>query len=513
MADCRQFYGFSRDPFEISPDPDFFFPSESHREALASVLYGINDRKGFVLVLGEAGAGKTTLLRRAMRELGSNVRTAFIPKSGIPYEPLLKDILLQLSSPLRREVKGAMLHDLYYHLIRCLERDENAVIFLDEAHDIGLDVIEEVRLLANLETGKAKLLQLVLAGGPELMEKLRSDVIRQIRQRIVVSCRIGALTDAESRQYIDHRLRIAGSGSAAVFTEEAVSLICRLAKGNPLALNILCRNALEAGSALSEKPVSTAAVRLVRHEKDALTGEAVQGLMAAGKHGRRRGTALALLIGGAAALAFLIGADGVKRIFHPSRPAVVAEQKPFPEAGTPPAPSAPPREAASPTAEEAPADAAAAPASPSPDGIRIQDVIAVKRGANLHVLSQRYYGEANLLFMDRILELNPDITDPNLIRVDQSIRIPEITASLLVIEPSQNVFKVHIGTFPNRVAALQYRDRAAAGGKPVEVVGRKVSGTETWYRVLAGPFAGREEGLNFLEDLKKRNLLPFSHAM
>lgn len=509
MTDYRQHYGFSIDPFDIEPDPEFFFPSESHSEALAALLYGINHRKGFALVLGDAGIGKTTLIRRAMRELGPKVRSVFIPQSGIPYEQLLKDILLKLSVPQRGDTKGAMLHDLYGYLIRCLEQDENAAIFLDEAHDISLEVIEEVRLLANLETSKSKLLQLVLAGRPELMEKLRSDVIRQIKQRIVISCRIEAMTDAESRQYIDHRLRIAGSSGAAVFTEKALSMICRLAKGNPLALNILCRNALEAGYALSEKPVSTAAVKMVQHEKDLMPGEAVRKRISAGRHRRLRNTALACLIGAGAALAgFLLGTDGAKRIFPQPRSLELAEQKPFKEEGKTPAL---PREAA-PTEKESPADLSVLPRPSPQEEIHIKNIVAVKKGENLHVLSQQYYGEPNTMFMDRILELNPDITDPNVILVGQKIRIPEITASLLVIESSRGIFKVHIGTFLNREVALQYGDRAAQSGKDVEVVSRKVSQTETWYRVLAGPFAGREEGLDFLEDLTKKELLPFSYS-
>ena len=509
MTDYRQHYGFSTDPFDIEPDPEFFFPSESHSEALAALLYGINHRKGFVLVLGDAGIGKTTLIQRAMRELGPKVRSVFIPQSGIPYEQLLKDILRKLSVPQQRDTKGAMLHDLYDHLIRCLEQDENAAIFLDEAHDISLEVIEEVRLLANLETSKSKLLQLVLAGRPELMEKLRSDVIRQIKQRIVISCRIEAMTDAESRQYIDHRLRIAGSSGTAVFSEKALYAICRLAKGNPLALNILCRNTLAAGYALSEKPVSTAAVKMVQHEKDGMPEEAVRKLISSGRRRRLRNTALACLIVAVAALAgFLLGTDGAKRIFPQPRSPKVAEQRPFKEEIKMPGPSLD----AAPSAKGAPTDLPAPPAPSPQEEIRIKNIVAVKKGENLHLLSQQYYGEPNMTFMDRILELNPDITDPNVILVNQKIRIPEITASLLVIEPSRGVFKVHIGTFLNREVALQYGDRAAQSGKDVEVVSRKVSKTETWYRVLAGPFAGREEGLDFLEDLTKKELLPFSYA-
>ena len=276
MADYKEFYGFSEDPFDIKPDPKFFFPSEGHNEALASLLYGINSKKGFVVVLGEAGIGKTTLIHHLITKLDTDVTTIFFPHSQLPFHDMLKEMLIMLKLPLGLETKGSMIHELYSHLIQCLEQNKTVAVIIDEAENIALEVIEEVRLLANLETSTSKLLQIVLVGKQGLMDKLRSEVIRQIKQRVVVNCRINPLTAEEAKRYIDHRLKIAGSGCSDVFTDEALSLVCIYSKGIPLAINILCHNALSVGYGRSEKRISPATVKKVRAEKENLSPERAQ---------------------------------------------------------------------------------------------------------------------------------------------------------------------------------------------------------------------------------------------
>jgi len=541
MTDYTKFYGFSENPFDVTPDPKFFFPSEGHSEALASLRYGITHRKGFVLILGEAGIGKTMLIHHLMNILDANIKTIFFPKSHIPFEEMLKGMLLKLKLPLGLETKGSMMHGLYYHLIQCLERDENVAVIIDEAENIGLNVIEEVRLLANLETSTSKLLQIVLVGQPELMEKLRSEVIRQIKQRIVITCQIKPLTEKESMQYIDHRLKIAGSGSSEVFTDESLSLICRYAKGIPLALNTLCNNALSVGCSLSEQRISASTVKKVRCEKGILTTERARILASRIKRHLPRKiffiiSALVLL-----AMALFFGRSYVQTIYNTllpnhsvTTPAVrdtvkapplevtppgIVENVPDssgPQAMTPPPEVKPPGivenvpDSSGPQVMAPPPEAPKIPVSPpavkghSNAEIRVKEIVEVKQGVNLSSLAYQYYKAANETLIDHILKLNPEITNPNLILISQKIKIPEITESLLIVQYSEGLYKVHLRTFTNLKSAGQYKRNVALWGKEIAIIPFKVSAGETWYRVMAGPFVNRDEAAQALEEMKQK---------
>lgn len=515
MTDSMTFYGLSENPFDPSPDPRFFFPSESHNEALASLVYGIGRRKGFVLVLGESGVGKTTLIHHLISTLDANVKTIFFPQSQIPFEEVLKEMLLRLEAPLGLKSKGTMMHELYYHLIQCRERDETVAVIMDEAEKIGLDLIEEVRLLANLETSTSKLLQIVLVGEPELREKLRSDVIRQIKQRIVIVCEIKPLTEAESMQYIEHRLKIAGGSGAEIFTDEALLLICRYAKGIPLALNTLCSNALSLGCRRAEKRISPSTVKKVRGEKKILKAEEIDVPGSGIGRSLPRKTSAIFLIIVVLALALYFGWSSLKPLFisdqkpNPSvtQPAagdgvrvVLREAKPQAPGEKPNSPAEIHPDSPLPKGVEAPHEAPRIPAPPaaaqgrSDTEIRIKEIVEVKAGANLYFLAYKYYGEAGETAIDRIMKLNPEITNPNLIRVNQKIRMPEITDSLLIVPHSEGLYKIHLKTFSSLRSARQYASGISLKGKEIEFVPWKVTPVETWYRVMLGPFGDRAEG-------------------
>jgi general secretion pathway protein A len=521
MTEYTQFYGFSENPFDISPDPKFFFSAESHSEALAGLLYGINQRKGFVLILGEEGIGKTTLIHHLITTLDRNIKTVFFPQSQITFEQMLKEIILTLELPLKVEVKGSMLHELYYYLIRSLEQDENVVIIIDEAHNISLEAIEELRLLSNLETSKSKLLQIVIVGQQELKAKLRSEVIRQINQRIVVSSQISPLTEEESLRYIDHRLKIVGSGRSEIFTTEALSLICRHAKGIPRVINILCCNALSVGYGLSEKKISASIVRKIRREKDILSRDIAQKLSFRIKRNLPRKISYAFLTLAVFMAVIFFNKDYLQHVVSSMKLKNVMVLSAFrdkDESAKPtgkryfvpePVPSTPNPEIinVSPETPQTPVSSATPMSRPDTE-IRVKKIVEAKARTNLSLLALKYYNEANTTLLDHILELNPEITDPNLILVDQKIKIPEITESLLLLPSSHGVCKVHLGTFSNPKDAARYIDDIDLPGKKIEVVPRKVSQTETWYRVLAGPFVSKNEGLKAIEELKRRGLLP-----
>ncbi len=517
MADYTKFYGFSEKPFDDSPDPKYFFPSESHSEALASLQYGINHRKGFVLILGEAGTGKTTLIHHLTGTLHANVKVLFFPQSQIPFEQMLKEMLLKLKLSPRSETKGSMMHELYYHLIRCMERDENVVVIIDEAENIGMDVIEEVRLLANLETSTSKLLQIVLVGQSELAEKLHSDVIRQIKQRIVIRSQIKPLTEEESIRYIDHRLKIAGSDCSEVFSDEALSLICLYAKGIPLALNTLCANALSVGHRLSERRISPSTVKKIRSEKEILTTERVEILVSGFKRTLFRKVSYVIFAFAIFGMALFFGwgylqpiidtripkhsvtLPAVRDNVKASRPEVMPRGVNVSIPGSP----GPNIIDASPETSKKPASS---PTNTSHYNIevRVKEIIKVKKGAMLHSLAYQYYQTSNETLIDHILKFNPKITNPNLILSGQKIKIPEITESLLIVQSSQSQYKVHLRTFVNYKNAAQYSRNVSSMGKEIVIAHWKISPEETWYRVMAGPFATKDEALKFIEEIKKK---------
>jgi general secretion pathway protein A len=431
---------------------------------------------------------------------------------------MLKEILFSLNLRLREGTKGTMLHELYHYLIKALERDENVVIILDEAQNISLEAIEELRLLSNLETSKSKLLQIVIVGQPELKTKLRAEVVRQINQRIVISAQISPITDEECIHYIDHRLNIVGSSTSQIFTDEALSLICKYAKGIPRAINILCSNALFVGYHRDEKQISAYTVKKVRKAHDILTLEEVQKLVDRIKSNIPRKVAVAVCILAAVMTGAYFISDPVRHFVNIDNFKTIVNQLAFKAKG-----DTAQRHVDSEvtrdtekmdtvqTSPEIKHEYATLPpsASAAKEEVVPKTVVEARIGMNLSSLTLKYYNEKNETLMDYILELNPKITNPNLILIKQKIMLPDITESLLIKKSSYGMFHVHLATFPNTRDAARYIENNNLKGKNVDIVRRQVSQTQTWYRVMAGPFASRDGALRFIEAKKRNGLLPF----
>jgi general secretion pathway protein A len=259
----EQFFGFSAKPFDMTPNPGFLFMTDSHQDALASLVYGIQERRGFISLTGEIGTGKTTLLYHLRTILDGKVRTIFIFQTHLLFEELLGEILRELRLPRGDGKKTSMIRRLNSYLLRALERKENLALLIDEAQNLGSDVLEDLRMLSNMETPEAKLMQIVLVGQPELEIKLNSEGLRQLKHRIGIRRHIRSLSEEESRLYIQQRLEKAGSSSTEIFTQDALDLIIRNAAGIFRSINILCDNAFLIGYGLKKKKIDANVVREV----------------------------------------------------------------------------------------------------------------------------------------------------------------------------------------------------------------------------------------------------------
>ena len=242
----NDFYGFHEAPFNITPDPRFLFFSDRHREAYNHILFGLRERKGFIQVTGEVGAGKTTVCRALLEELGPQYRTALILNPFLTGDQLLRSILIELGLE-PSDDRVIALQRLNQYLLDQLAEGNDVVLLIDEAQDLSFDLLEQIRLLSNLETDQRKLLQIVLLGQPELREKLDDPRLRQLRQRITVRYHLAPLSRQEMDQYIQHRLQVVGANGRPSFTRWALGSVYRYSGGVPRLVNAVCDKALLCG--------------------------------------------------------------------------------------------------------------------------------------------------------------------------------------------------------------------------------------------------------------------------
>ncbi len=242
-----EYYGLTEPPFNITPNPRFLFYSAKHREAFNHLLYGIRERKGFVQLTGEVGAGKTTLCRALLDQLGTNFSTALILNPVLDADQLIKSIAMEFGLSVKGFDRLETVAEINAFLLDQMAQGRESVLIIDEAQDLTDDLLEQVRLLSNLETDDRKLLQIVLMGQPELRDRLNKHGLRQLRQRITVRYHLRPLKSAEIGLYVQHRLRVSGGKGAPYFTGPALWRIHRYSKGVPRLINALCDKCLLAG--------------------------------------------------------------------------------------------------------------------------------------------------------------------------------------------------------------------------------------------------------------------------
>jgi general secretion pathway protein A len=266
------FYGFREQPFGVTPDPRFLYLSPAHREALATVFYGIDAGRGFMALIAKPGMGKTTLLFQLLQQLRPTARTAFLFQTQCDSREFMRFLLRELGCELHDRQDLVTMHEEFN---RCLLQEAHAgrkfVVVIDEAQNLEPSVLETVRLLSDFETPQAKLLQIVLVGQPELADKLARPALRQLRQRISLLSTIAPLPAPEVERYINHRLSAAGRRDPRLFTAAAVKTIAEMSEGIPRNISNICFNALSLGCSLQARTIDIGIVQQVAVDFD-LTG-------------------------------------------------------------------------------------------------------------------------------------------------------------------------------------------------------------------------------------------------
>ena len=268
------FYGLSERPFDLTPNPKYLFLTASHREALSNLDYGITAGTGVTVLIGEAGTGKTTLIRAALDSHQSRkTHTVYMNNPTLTRSEFLEFLAREFD--LGRHVstsKTQLLEGLEQRLRRSHSEGVRTALVIDEAQSLPHELLEEIRLLANIETATEKLLPIVLAGQPELADRLNHQSLRQLKQRVGLRCRLLPLSLSETGQYIVARVRVAGGNAAALFTREAVCLIHERSQGIPRTVSVICHNALIGGFAVNRRPVTAEVVQEVCDDFDLRSG-------------------------------------------------------------------------------------------------------------------------------------------------------------------------------------------------------------------------------------------------
>ena len=286
-----EYYGLMRRPFEMTPDPSFLYLGEAHREGLATLVYGIQSGKGFVMLTGEVGTGKTTLLHALLSQLDSSTCSAFIFNPRLEPLDFFRMLFSELGIEERCESKSDYLLRLNDFLIERLERGEATVLIVDEAQNLSPEMLEEIRLLSNLETSTSKLIQIMLVGQPELNEMLARPELRQLRQRIALRHRLRPFDEREMAEYVEERLRRAGYAGKSIFKRKALREIYAVTRGTPRLINVVCDAALLLGYSRDQASLDGADIREVARDLELdpiLDGAGMEADRAAPERARRR---------------------------------------------------------------------------------------------------------------------------------------------------------------------------------------------------------------------------------
>jgi general secretion pathway protein A len=425
------FYHLKKAPFHITPDPEFLFLSPSHKAALGALVYGIEERQGFVALIGEVGLGKTTILRSYLERVDqSQLKAIYIFNSNVSFSDLLKTLCREFGLEELTEDVADMVNRLHQVLIEEYKQGRNVALIVDEAQHMPIETLEHLRMLSNLETSTQKLIQIVLVGQPEFDVKLNNHTLRQLKQRLVIRGTISPLTDEESRDYISHRLDKVVMTDEPIFTKGALREIIHHAKGTPRVINVLCTNALIQGYGYGKRRIATQLIKEVIADYT-------------GKKPRRLWRSWMAVVGITALLVALfwlspyqeaalspislarVGQFMMLSVMAPMSPPqetpAAAPDSLLPVASRTPALPAPPRQ----PVVSPPAPETAEPTPTVPITVR-----TVKRGDLIGRVALEVYGSANSTVLDWIRKNNPQLRDVNRVEAGTQLALPPLPASI-----------------------------------------------------------------------------------
>jgi general secretion pathway protein A len=474
----NSYFGFFESPFNVTPDPRFFYTNPTYLEVDASLRYGIRARKGFIVVTGEVGTGKTTLLRKLLRNFETTVRSVFIFNTHLSFPELLQVALLDLGLASKDLSKVRMLEELNGYLIKQLEQGHTVAMLIDEAQNLSVEALEDLRLLSNLETDQQKLLQIVLMGQPELDAKLDQPALHQLKHRVAIHSRLGPLKNEEVSSYIDFRLRMAGYEGRALFHHEAVQQIAFYSKGIPRLVNIICDNALLIAYAESRKIVPVDIIKQVARdlgiESQLQATDATPALPVSAaprqtlihkppKEFHPPRTRRFVGAGVATALGLLFFAAAATVIDPRARDVGMTGKS---------------LEARSHNTEMVPKEAGAE-VELKPRGQRV----IIRHGATIYKIASDVYGANTALGMDLIKEFNPQIEDLNWVFAGQDLMLPYLMRETLLRQQPDGSYNVIVASFRNRTGAAEQTRLLRKSGYPATITTRRVSDDLLLHRV------------------------------
>jgi general secretion pathway protein A len=523
----EEFFGLKEKPFDLAPSHRYLYLSEGHKEALALLTYGVMERRGFVLLTGDVGTGKTTVVQALLSNLGADVKYVHITNPLLTPREFIDYLSFSaFGSKAQFKSKVNFLFDFEAFLRDCFERRITFIMIVDEAQTLSFDLLEEIRLLSNMEYAESKLINIFLVGQPELNERLKDPRCKPLRQRIASRYHLPSLDLHGTESYISTRLRVAGVEEArSIFPPKSIQAIHEATRGIPRIINILADNALLLGYSRGRRKISPEMIRECYSEMDRefepdpeKESATVHEPAPSRKSGFRRVFLLVLLLAAAAAAALTRPESRELLISlipgHEAQNAKVVEKIPFQESfvadlrgdrepielepGEPPV-LEPEAGAEEKTALQIPeSEALPGPAEPTPEPESEDRVVVVKQGDSLAKLAAEVYGRADKETLDLIQRRNPEIADVNSIRVGQEILFPSLDEN---VKSVAGAYTVHVASYRPFKAAHQAFQRLIAGGHEAYIIPAANDNGGIIYRVTIGSFASRSKASEYAREL------------